>query len=147
MQIFLFMNGSIFHFKGRVLCTLFYANFPCYVWSINSLVLRSVDSGYSIIIVNYMKLRDLISKAIINHEIKGELFIIVRYSAIILAKCCFDRWKENKLTKISGILQQTSCVSSKLKGTNRNKKQLSLTKVPSDDFQNTTTNAFKKVAS
>ena len=101
MQIFLFMNGSIFHFKGRVLCTLFYANFPCYVWSINSLVLRSLDSGYSIIIVNYMKLRDLISKAIINHEIKGELFIIVRYSAIILAKCCFDRWKENKLTKIS----------------------------------------------
>ena len=51
------------------------------------------------------------------------------------------------MTKISGILQQTSCVSSKLKGTNRNKKQLSLTKVPSDDFQNTTTNAFKKVAS
>ena len=30
-----------------------------------------------------MKPRDLISKAIINHEIKGELFIIVRYRAII----------------------------------------------------------------
>ena len=136
-----------FFILKAVWCTLFYANFPCYVWSINSLVLRLVDSGCSIIIVNYMKPRDLISKAIINHEIKVELFIIVRYNAIILAKyCCFDRWKENKLTKISGILQQTSCVSSKLKGTNRNKKQLSLTIVPSDDFQNTTTKAFKKVA-